>query len=33
MDWKDGVVWFFRLATAGILLIGVLLGVAISKIF
>lgn len=33
MDWKDIVVWYIRLATAGILLIGVLLGVAISKIF
>lgn len=33
MDWKDGVVWLLRLATAGILLIGVLLGAAISKIF
>ena len=33
MDWKDGIVWLFRLATAGILLIGVLLGLAISKIF
>lgn len=33
MDWKDGVVWLLRLATAGILLISVLLGAAISKIF
>jgi hypothetical protein len=33
MDWKDGVVWLLRLATAGILLLGVLLGVVISKIF
>ena len=33
MDWKDIVVWYIRLATARILLIGVLLGVAISKIF
>lgn len=33
MDWKDGAVWLLRLATAGILLVGVLLGLAISKIF
>ena len=33
MDWKDGAVWFLRLVTAGILLLGVLLGVAIGKIF
>lgn len=33
MDWKDGVVWLLRLATVGILSIGILLGVAISKIF
>ena len=33
MDWKDGIVWLLRLATAGILLIGILLGLAISKIF
>ena len=33
MDWKDGVVWLLRLATAGILLVGILLGLAISKIF
>lgn len=33
MDWKDGVIWLLRFATAGILLIGILLGLAISKIF
>ena len=33
MNWKDGVAWLLRLATAGILLLGVLLGVVISKIF
>jgi len=33
MDWKDAVVWLFRLATAGILLIAILLGVAVGKIF
>ena len=33
MDWKDYAVWLLRLATAGILLVGVLLGLAISKIF
>ena len=33
MDWKDCAVWLLRCATAGILLIGVLLGLAISKIF
>lgn len=33
MDWKDCVVWLFRLTTAGILLLGILLGLAISKIF
>lgn len=33
MDWKDGVIWLLRFATVGILLIGILLGLAISKIF
>lgn len=33
MDWKDCTLWLLRLATAGILLVGVLLGLAISKIF
>lgn len=33
MDWKDGIVWLFRLATAGILLVGILLGFAISRMF
>lgn len=33
MDWKECVIWLFRLVTAGILLIGILLGFAISKIF
>lgn len=33
MDWKDCAVWLLRLATAGILVVGVLLGLADSKIF
>ena len=33
MDWKDCAVWLLRLATAGILVVGILLGLAISKIF
>lgn len=33
MDWKDCVIWFLRLATVGILLIGILLGFAIEKVF
>ncbi len=33
MDWKDYAVWILRLITAGILLIGILLGFAIAKIF
>ena len=33
MDWKDAAVLLFELIGVGILLIGVLLGVAISKIF
>ena len=33
MDWKDHVIWFLRLATAGVLFIGILLDFAIGKIF
>ena len=33
MDWKDGVLWLLRLATVGILLIGILLDLAIGKTF
>ena len=33
MDWKDGVLWLLRLTTVGILLIGILLGLAIGKTF
>lgn len=33
MDWKDAVIWLFRFTTAGIILIGILLGLAISKAF
>ena len=33
MDWKDGVIWLLRFATVGILLIGILFGLVISKIF
>lgn len=33
MDWKDCIIWLIRLATAGILLIGILLGAVIGKIF
>lgn len=33
MDWKDIVHWYFRIAAAGLLLLGILVGVAIGKIF
>lgn len=33
MDWKDSIIWLLRFATVGILLIGILLGLAIGKIF
>ena len=33
MDWEDCAVWVLRLVTIGILLIGILLGFAIAKVF
>ena len=33
LDWKDCAVWLLRLVTAGILVVGILLGLVIGKIF
>lgn len=33
MDWKDAVIWLFRIATVGAILLAVAVGVAIGKWF
>jgi hypothetical protein len=33
LDWKNCAVWLLRLVTAGILVVGILLGLVIGKIF
>lgn len=33
MDWKDAVIWLFRIMTVGLLLLGVAAGFAIGKWF
>lgn len=33
MDWKDAVIWFFRLATVGLVFVCVLIGIVFGKIF
>lgn len=33
MDWKDAVIWLLKFITAGLLLVGVLAGIIIGKIF
>lgn len=33
MDWKDAVIWLFRIATAGLVLVCILIGIVIGKIF